>query len=61
MLFLLDMTFTCLCASSGRVKSSMFMELPNKKDWAIYYQQIKRPMALEMIHVSCCDVFSERY
>lgn len=41
---------TEMTAEDGRVKSSMFMELPNKKDWAIYYQQIKRPMALEMIH-----------
>ncbi|KAF5368467.1 hypothetical protein D9758_002216 [Tetrapyrgos nigripes] len=33
----------------GRVLSSEFMELPNKKTWAIYYSTIKRPQCLENI------------
>ncbi|KAG5637649.1 hypothetical protein H0H81_003726 [Sphagnurus paluster] len=34
---------------SGRVLSVEFMELPSKKDWPGYYQQIKRPQCLENI------------
>ncbi|KAF9502340.1 Bromodomain-containing protein [Pleurotus eryngii] len=35
--------------SSGRILSTEFMELPNKKQWAIYYKIIKRPMCIENI------------
>lgn len=31
--------------------STEFMELPNKKQWAIYYKQIKKPQCLENIFV----------
>ncbi|TFY61151.1 hypothetical protein EVJ58_g4698 [Rhodofomes roseus] len=34
---------------SGRVLSTEFMELPNKKQWPIYYKMIKRPQCLESI------------
>ncbi|TFK56612.1 Bromodomain-containing protein [Heliocybe sulcata] len=34
---------------SGRVLSEEFMELPNKKLWALYYKAIKRPQCLENI------------
>ncbi|EPQ60463.1 Bromodomain-containing protein [Gloeophyllum trabeum ATCC 11539] len=34
---------------SGRVLSEEFMELPNKKQWAVYYKTIKRPQCLENI------------
>ena len=37
---------------SGRVFSTEFMELPNKKQWPIYYKTIKRPQCLENIFVS---------
>ncbi|KXN88870.1 Protein polybromo-1 [Leucoagaricus sp. SymC.cos] len=33
----------------GRTMSTEFMELPNKKQWAIYYKQIKKPQCLENI------------
>ncbi|KAF9454213.1 Bromodomain-containing protein [Macrolepiota fuliginosa MF-IS2] len=33
----------------GRVMSTEFMQLPNKKQWAIYYRQIKKPQCLENI------------
>ncbi|XP_006454163.1 hypothetical protein AGABI2DRAFT_196990 [Agaricus bisporus var. bisporus H97] len=33
----------------GRLLSTEFMELPNKKLWAIYYKQIKKPQCLENI------------
>ncbi|GLB35855.1 putative bromo domain containing protein [Lyophyllum shimeji] len=41
---LVDMT-----DETGRVLSSEFMELPSKKDWPIYYKEIKRPQCLENI------------
>jgi hypothetical protein len=31
--------------------STVFMELPSKKEWAIYYKQIKKPQCLENIFV----------
>ncbi|KDQ63230.1 hypothetical protein JAAARDRAFT_147324 [Jaapia argillacea MUCL 33604] len=34
---------------SGRVLSEVFMELPNKKQWSIYYKTIKRPQCIENI------------
>ncbi|EKM61618.1 uncharacterized protein PHACADRAFT_84173 [Phanerochaete carnosa HHB-10118-sp] len=34
---------------NGRVLSAEFMELPNKKQWAIYYRLIKKPQCLENI------------
>ncbi|KZT73328.1 Bromodomain-containing protein [Daedalea quercina L-15889] len=34
---------------TGRVLSTEFMELPNKKQWPIYYKMIKRPQCLENI------------
>ncbi|KAH9923634.1 Bromodomain-containing protein [Fomitopsis serialis] len=34
---------------SGRVLSTEFMELPNRKQWPIYYKTIKRPQCLEII------------
>lgn len=34
---------------TGRVLSTEFMELPSKKDWPTYYQEIKRPQCLENI------------
>ncbi|KAF8078934.1 RSC complex protein [Lyophyllum atratum] len=36
---------------SGRVLSLEFMELPSKKDWPMYYKEIKRPQSLENIFV----------
>ncbi|KAF9015712.1 hypothetical protein BDQ17DRAFT_1230001 [Cyathus striatus] len=33
----------------GRVLSVEFMELPSKKEWAIYYKEIKKPQCLENI------------
>lgn len=36
---------------SGNSLSSEFMELPNKKQWAIYYKTIARPMSFEKIFV----------
>lgn len=33
----------------GRVMSTEFMQLPNKKQWAIYYKQIKNPQCIENI------------
>ena len=38
-------------AFSGNVLSNDFMELPNKKVWAIYYKTIPRPMSFEKIYV----------
>ncbi|KAG1754925.1 Bromodomain-containing protein [Suillus paluster] len=32
-----------------RVLSNVFMEMPSKKDYPIYYKQIKRPMCIETI------------
>jgi hypothetical protein len=40
-----------LHAFSGNVLSNDFMELPNKKIWAIYYKTIPRPMSFEKIYV----------
>ncbi|KAJ7293007.1 RSC complex protein [Mycena rebaudengoi] len=34
---------------SGRIMSEIFMELPSKKMWPIYYVQIKQPRCLEAI------------
>ncbi|KAF5385065.1 hypothetical protein D9615_001251 [Tricholomella constricta] len=34
---------------SGRALSTEFMELPSKKDWPIYYKEIKRPQCFENI------------
>ncbi|KAI0936955.1 hypothetical protein AcV5_004968 [Taiwanofungus camphoratus] len=34
---------------SGRVLSTEFMDLPNRKQWPIYYKAIKRPQCLENI------------
>ncbi|KAK0198825.1 RSC complex protein [Armillaria mellea] len=34
---------------TGRTLSAEFMELPSKKDWAIYYKEIKHPQCLENI------------
>jgi len=34
---------------SGRVLSTEFMDLPNRKQWPIYYKTIKRPQCLENI------------
>ncbi|KAK0465549.1 RSC complex protein [Desarmillaria tabescens] len=34
---------------NGRTLSAEFMELPSKKDWAIYYKEIKHPQCLENI------------
>ncbi|KIL71554.1 hypothetical protein M378DRAFT_174801 [Amanita muscaria Koide BX008] len=34
---------------TGRILSTEFMELPSKKEWPIYYKQIKRPQCLEYI------------
>lgn len=34
---------------SGRTMSTVFMELPSKKEWAIYYKEIKKPQCLENI------------
>ncbi|CCL98132.1 uncharacterized protein FIBRA_00126 [Fibroporia radiculosa] len=34
---------------SGRMLSTEFMDLPNRKQWAIYYKTIKRPQCLENI------------
>ena len=36
---------------SGNTLSNDFMELPNKKIWAIYYKTIARPMSFEKIYV----------
>ncbi|KAG6814146.1 hypothetical protein H0H92_002141 [Tricholoma furcatifolium] len=36
----------------GRVLSREFMDLPNKKEWPLYYKQIKKPQCLENIFVS---------
>uniref|UniRef100_A0A0W0FB29 Putative RSC complex protein n=1 Tax=Moniliophthora roreri TaxID=221103 RepID=A0A0W0FB29_MONRR len=33
----------------GRVISDMFMELPSRKEWPIYYKEIKRPQCFENI------------
>lgn len=35
---------------TGRTLSAEFMELPSKKDWAIYYKEIKHPQCLENIY-----------
>ncbi|KAF8492788.1 RSC complex protein [Russula emetica] len=35
---------------AGNVLSNDFMELPNKKIWAIYYKTIPRPMSFEKIY-----------
>lgn len=35
----------------GRMLSQEFMELPSKKEWPIYYKEIKRPQCLENIFV----------
>jgi hypothetical protein len=43
--------FLNVCARSGNVLSNDFMELPNKKIWAIYYKTIPRPMSFEKIYV----------
>ncbi|RDB29274.1 Protein polybromo-1 [Hypsizygus marmoreus] len=34
---------------SGRILSVEFMDLPSKKEWPIYYKEIKRPQCLENI------------
>ncbi|KAF8625192.1 hypothetical protein AX15_005497 [Amanita polypyramis BW_CC] len=34
---------------TGRILSTEFMELPSKKEWPIYYKEIKRPQCLENI------------
>ncbi|KAH7925172.1 Bromodomain-containing protein [Leucogyrophana mollusca] len=34
---------------TGRVLSDVFMEMPSKKDYPIYYKQIKKPMCIENI------------
>ncbi|KAJ7103216.1 RSC complex protein [Mycena belliarum] len=34
---------------TGRILSDIFMELPSKRDWPQYYDQIKRPQCLEAI------------
>ncbi|KAK7058434.1 hypothetical protein VNI00_002068 [Paramarasmius palmivorus] len=33
----------------GRIMSEMFMELPSKKEWPIYYKEIKQPQCFENI------------
>ncbi|PFH52268.1 hypothetical protein AMATHDRAFT_57287 [Amanita thiersii Skay4041] len=33
----------------GRILSTEFMELPSKKEWPMYYKEIKRPQCLENI------------
>ena len=45
----------------GRVLSTEFMELPSKKDWPTYYQEIKRPQCLENIFVCivCVVIYLE--
>ncbi|KAJ7459096.1 RSC complex protein [Mycena galericulata] len=35
---------------NGRILSDIFMELPSRKDWPLYYVQIKRPQCLDAIH-----------
>lgn len=35
----------------GRVLSTEFMDLPNRKQWSIYYKTIKRPQCLENVFV----------
>jgi hypothetical protein len=44
-------------AYSGNVLSNDFMELPNKKIWAIYYKTIPRPMSFEKIYVRHITAF----
>ncbi|KAF8641083.1 hypothetical protein AX17_000727 [Amanita inopinata Kibby_2008] len=34
---------------TGRILSTEFMELPSRKEWPIYYKEIKRPQCLENI------------
>ncbi|KAK2461446.1 hypothetical protein APHAL10511_005909 [Amanita phalloides] len=34
---------------SGRILATEFMELPSKKEWPIYYKEIKRPQCIENI------------
>jgi hypothetical protein len=41
-----------LIISRGRILSTEFMELPSKKEWPLYYKEIKRPQCLENIFVS---------
>ncbi|KAF7303191.1 RSC complex protein [Mycena kentingensis (nom. inval.)] len=36
--------------SSGRLLSTIFMDLPSKKDWPQYYVQIQEPRCLKAIH-----------
>ena len=45
----LELTHAML--SSGRTLSVEFMELPNKKQWAVYYKAIKHPQCLENVFV----------
>lgn len=46
-------TTTCFDSSNRhRVLSNVFMEMPSKKDYPMYYTQIKRPMCIETIFVS---------
>jgi hypothetical protein len=49
--FLLSSLILDVSAYSGNVLSNDFMELPNKKIWAIYYKTISRPMSFEKIYV----------
>ncbi|KAI0078855.1 Bromodomain-containing protein [Panus rudis PR-1116 ss-1] len=35
--------------ANGRIRSAEFMELPNRKKWAIYYKTIKKPQCLENV------------
>jgi hypothetical protein len=49
--------FLNICACSGNVLSNDFMELPNKKIWAIYYKTIPRPMSFEKIYVRHITTF----
>ncbi|KAF9486466.1 Bromodomain-containing protein [Pholiota conissans] len=36
--------------STGRTLSAAFMALPDKKEWAIYYKEIKHPQCLEAVY-----------
>ena len=36
----------------GRVLSNEFMQLPSKKEWPIYYKDIKKPQCFDAIFVS---------
>ncbi|KAH8835525.1 Bromodomain-containing protein [Flagelloscypha sp. PMI_526] len=38
-----------LSDDDGRVISQLFLELPNKKEWSIYYEHIKNPISFEEI------------